>query len=483
MGGSLVREYPPKVDATLWSTLVTQGIINSGSSFPTPGNWQVFMRTDEPKLYAYEGNNWISLSRNTTPASLTVFKSGSKYFAENGTTGKFDYSGTNASTVLQSCLSALYTGGVLFLNKGVYEIPTLVLITGSNIKIKGEGKSTEFRSTADTGYFFALESTGSVYCSRITFEDVLFNNPNSGSYDLTAIDLRINTDIIWQFKMQDCYFFSCNAVWTQNTSAPKTLNNATFNRLLIEDPPTYTFKMYDVIDVTWNDIRIYVNNYDSGTYGIWLFSDLSSGCIIDNTRIFRTQYGIVLSGSDDTKISNTYCDFNDYSFFVSTSGRCHFTNCYAHTPNGSGKIGYYLDGGSTGNVFTNCLAMNCEGRGFYNNAVGTPINSFIGCQAVSGSYVGWEIKPTDKTRGCLDIPDQGPLHKNSFTITFTGEIGSQTHGLPSTVSLIRASLTPSGSAGNTYMGGLNWYPSGSAGIYIIQTGSGTISVGCDVQGY
>ncbi len=44
------------------------------------------------------------------------------FYAQNGTTGKIDYSGTDASTVIQAAIEALKDGGLLVLRRGIYNL-------------------------------------------------------------------------------------------------------------------------------------------------------------------------------------------------------------------------------------------------------------------------------------------------------------------------------------------------------------------------
>ncbi len=61
------------------------------------------------------------------------------------------------------------------------------------------------------------------------------------------------------------------------------------------------------------------------------------------------------------------------------------------------------------------------------------------------------------------------------TLVLTATSGSTPHGLSGTPKWVF--LTNSGStSSNTYLGSLGWYPSGSTGIWILQTGSGTVAV-------
>ncbi len=112
----------------------------------------------------------------------------------------------------------------------------------------------------------------------------------------------------------------------------------------------------------------------------------------------------------------------------------------------------------------------------------------FGIQRVS-SYLNrvFTTTPTSVVRNVLDdgsgnVTIQGEISGSSLRIsnirkgitTITAQSGSFVHGLSASPSVVF--LTASGSAATMYMGALGWYPSGSLGIWVYQTGSGTVAV-------
>jgi len=91
-------------------------------------------------------------------------------------------------------------------------------------------------------------------------------------------------------------------------------------------------------------------------------------------------------------------------------------------------------------------------------------NQLLGCTAPI-TVVGAGTKVRDNI---------GYVTENSGFVTIAAQSGSFPHGLVATPTKVL--LTPSGSAGSMYLGALGWYPSGSAGVWIVQTGSGTVPV-------
>lgn len=76
-------------------------------------------------------------------ASYVIFKSGSTYYARNGTDGTIDYSGTNAATVIQAAIDAL-SSGLVFLKGNASYVCTSALTQKAEIAIVGENRGTTF---------------------------------------------------------------------------------------------------------------------------------------------------------------------------------------------------------------------------------------------------------------------------------------------------------------------------------------------------
>lgn len=76
-------------------------------------------------------------------ASYVIFKEGSIYYARNGKTGVTDYSGTDASKIIQNAIGAITSGGIIHISVGVYEIRTTIKVKPQVI-LEGEGGSAIF---------------------------------------------------------------------------------------------------------------------------------------------------------------------------------------------------------------------------------------------------------------------------------------------------------------------------------------------------
>lgn len=108
------------------------------------------IRTIPPKLTRNEWNALLEHSLEKEVSYIIRNNSGT-IEAINGSTGKKDYSGTDATTVIQNTVNALGSNGTILIKKGTYTINSYqyagsttqddygsIIITGNNIKIIGE---------------------------------------------------------------------------------------------------------------------------------------------------------------------------------------------------------------------------------------------------------------------------------------------------------------------------------------------------------
>jgi len=139
-------------------------------------------------------------------ASYIIYKEDNTIYALNGTTGKVDYSGTNAATVIQSAISALTNGGKIFLKAATYSLSSDISL-GDNIVLCGEGVSTELQCN---GGRFSTSSK-----SKILIKDLYINGLN-----LAKSLLR---------------FVSCSEVIIENVKIRSAATSAGATQILLED--------------------------------------------------------------------------------------------------------------------------------------------------------------------------------------------------------------------------------------------------------
>ena len=146
--------------------------------------------------------------------SYTIFTDGVTYWAKNGTTGAIDYSGTSASTVIQSAINALTVGRTwkeTVVLKGdlgyVHDItvPAYTTIEGSDAKLKlPSDKTYIFKGVSPAG--------DNVEFRNICFEAITTNR----TVEPIGIDLGVpsNTQVA-NVKFENCEFL--NFVYTSGT--------------------------------------------------------------------------------------------------------------------------------------------------------------------------------------------------------------------------------------------------------------------------
>lgn len=79
----------------------------------------------------------------TVPSSYIIYADDSTVKSRNGITGVIDYSGTNATTVIQSAINSLMSGGEIFIKAGTYVLYSTIYYNNNNIRMIGEGLSTK----------------------------------------------------------------------------------------------------------------------------------------------------------------------------------------------------------------------------------------------------------------------------------------------------------------------------------------------------
>ena len=104
-----------------------------------------------------------------------------KIKAKNGLTGAIDYSGTDARVVIQSAVTALSSGGSIFISAGTYSISYNINLA-SNIHIFGQGTSTILKlpnnhnTTIQYWRIFSAEPSSNVTIEKMELDGNYVNN-------------------------------------------------------------------------------------------------------------------------------------------------------------------------------------------------------------------------------------------------------------------------------------------------------------------
>ena len=206
---------------------------------------------------------WNSQNRTDTlqhpeaSYSYMISMDGSVCKAKNGSTGQIDYSGTDASTVIQSTINDSTDGENIFIKTGVYEILTSILVK-SNVGITGAGrKNTILRRIADVPILRFYEKDGiSENQENNLIENIGLDGRYGYSYTSNLIEITQLKDSI--FRNLDLFAYRGNGIYIKGVSGAKSFWN-TFEDILLEGDSNYN-----------TGAAIYVDSYaiDSWLYRI-----------------------------------------------------------------------------------------------------------------------------------------------------------------------------------------------------------------------
>jgi hypothetical protein len=108
----------------------------------------------------------------TEPLSYIVFIDDDGYIkSKNCKTGRIDFSGTDAATILNSTINALPNGGKIFIKAGEYALTQKVYLK-SNIWISGEGMNTKFRKLNANAILYGMN------VENVVLENFYFDSNN-----------------------------------------------------------------------------------------------------------------------------------------------------------------------------------------------------------------------------------------------------------------------------------------------------------------
>lgn len=166
----------------------------SGTSFPSPPvAGEPYYRTDLKTLYVYDGAAWNNAGTGAIDSSSSysylVFVNGTTYYMKNGTTGRVDYSSTNASKVFQFAYGnlSIQGGGLVHVKFGTYTL-TNWISPCENSTTYGDGWGTILRlgTGADTNL---IRFTG-VHVNNVVIRDLALDGNMAGQTAPSWRDMR-----------------------------------------------------------------------------------------------------------------------------------------------------------------------------------------------------------------------------------------------------------------------------------------------------
>ena len=140
-------------------------------------------------LFLNDGGTWTAPTGSgcKAGASYVLYKSGSTYYAQNGSTFAIDYSGTNCATVMNSCLA---TDSVYIdVRPGTYTLTAPVTMNHLNQTIKGAGPGVTIFTVSGNIDGFVL-SEGSASPKNFFLEDMTIDHTGT-STDARGVYMNI----------------------------------------------------------------------------------------------------------------------------------------------------------------------------------------------------------------------------------------------------------------------------------------------------
>jgi hypothetical protein len=305
---------------------------------------------------AQTGTITIEPNSFQTEASYVIFIDGTIIKARNGTTGAIDYSGTDATSVIQSAINALTNGGKIFIKNSVY--PAVITIKNDNVVLEGESWNTILKFPDHYGvsaHTIRIESNN-VVVRNLQVDGNKANNPElAGDSATDGIEYYGNYTLV-----ENCY----------------------------------------VHDTITHGIIGYVTNHDNIVRGNFVKDstrsaiDMAPGernVIVNNRVSFTTAtalaYGITVHTGDNIVIAGNVIEKADISISVHDgANRVSIVNNVMRDGRDSG----ISDGGvvSYDMVIMGNVIENCCTAGFDDNRAGIKLGNTQGATIVGNSIKG-----------------------------------------------------------------------------------------------
>lgn len=237
------------------------------------------------------------------PYSYFISRVGNTIYAKSGTKG-IDYSGTDASTVIQSAIDAIsLTGGKILFKVATYDLSSTLTILTDNIRLEGE---TRARTTK--GVLFNY--TGSSNCIEVGTDVLMVYNPiikgirilNDGT-GVYGILVYANQAIIEDVQVS---YFDIGIKLGYISGATESLldkvvvNNSTYEGIIMEQADS---KLIDIVS-NYNETGLCLFSPVATQSGgiqctnIHLWGNTATGLKIDD--MFNCIITNIVSGDNDT---------------------------------------------------------------------------------------------------------------------------------------------------------------------------------------
>src|SRR5208283_1095852 len=243
-------------------------------------------------VYCQDNTN-IRYLRTEQAASYVIFidtTDSNMIKARNGTTGKIDHSGTDATTIINDAISAVTNGGKVLIKAGTYTLTAKLAPTTSNIELCGEGFASILKlgnSVNDRNLYLAGVSNWHIH--DLAFDGNRTNqdstaDPNAqncfviqcGSCDNIVVEkcyvhdarnMGIQCFTCTNIRISDNYVMNCdsNGIQIQNTSGG---SNSIVEHNIVNGTSDVGIGTVDAIECVISDNEAYNPSLGLSAYGV-----------------------------------------------------------------------------------------------------------------------------------------------------------------------------------------------------------------------
>ena len=362
------------------------------------------------------------------PYNYVLYRQNNSYFARKED-GDIAFRDSSFSTVFNSCVSALPSGGDIGLEGNTTFIADKSLNIPSRwISVQGGGNSTVIRAAAGLNAPVIYVS-GDWSKGYITLED--FQIDGNKANNTSTAEHGIELYRVWNFSLRNLFIHDVHGdgIYTHADQGQKGIVEGRLTDLTIYDAFRYGIHLgqfatdYEIENVI---LRTHHGLTAPTTYGIYCEGGGGAGTHFSNIHPYEFSYGFWIDWGA-VSISNYHSDGNGVGIMLNGSHRVQVVNSvFSQNPSGAiqmknatqnivngvtivatgnpGSDGIKIDGKSNQNIVTGSTISGYKGYGI--NLTGPDVqNSLINGNIVSENAAGWlndqgtgTIKQADITR-------------------------------------------------------------------------------------
>jgi len=287
--------------------------------------------------------------------SFLIWRDGATYYAKNGSTGEIQYFGTNATTVINSAISSIPTGGLVFLCDATYNIDgTINVVEKLNINIFGQSWETKLNLTENS-------NTDMMYIENsnyTTIKSIYFQGNRDSQTSGKGIVIQNSERVLiercqfYEIKQTAIHIFGIPPMsslqpWIVRNRIEKIGNSSSDYGIWIGDYASDAHVIDNdvgrvkgsAIYVTSSGFLIKANTLWNSNYGLNVYS-VTSGVITGNIMDNNGLDGINIDSCKNLLITSNTAKLNSNNLWNSSSGIYLYNSSYTIiTGNRAGSFG------------------------------------------------------------------------------------------------------------------------------------------------